>query len=400
MRADLALVVAASKLAASDYQLYNVYICPPNRSFQTTSHMGFYVNSRISRVIPAIRGQVESIILFESAIEKRDDLNSRQQALLIYLAQKLSAAKDYRYGKEEYKVIFLSGIGDPDTIILPHEIENNLVTKLGKKQAFTQGYRYVAVAKLLAAPKTTSSLLDKKPEVKKLANVQQESQNTEAQSNTAQTEDDSSIHNPFPLDKTIKQLLEEGYTGVDYELAADTAFAAVAHKFKDKIQWSRSKPDEDGEVGLMTTNQEDFDQLLDFMLEKFGWCPMVYSSVREPELFVFAPENKLEEAAIELTTSGEYGWQGSLYKLEYYAIDKNELCFIFSTNPADAEEQEWLLVTFNRTKNTRAWSIHDGTVEQVYYIWAEQIGIPEPNFKPTTDEILDALKDLSAPEEN
>jgi hypothetical protein len=50
------------------------------------------------------------------------------------------------------------------------------------------------------------------------------------------------------------------------------------------------------------------------------------------------------------------------------------------------------LVQIDRQDNSRSWSVHAGTLEQVYYIWAEEIGISEPNYKPTADEILDALK--------
>ncbi|MDJ0726948.1 MAG: hypothetical protein QNJ38_17745, partial [Prochloraceae cyanobacterium] len=55
---------------------------------------------------------------------------------------------------------------------------------------------------------------------------------------------------------------------------------------------------------------------------------------------------------------------------------------------------------FDRQKNNRGWSVIPGTLEQVCYIWAEQIGISEPNYKPTADEILDALEAPFVPTKN
>jgi serine/threonine-protein kinase len=205
-------------------------------------------------------------------------------------------------------------------------------------------------------------------------------------------EPEFSLKNPFISNKTIADLLEEGYKGVDYKLAKDNAFAAAAHKFKDRIKWTITKAEE-REIGLMTADTEALESLLQFMLTKFSWCPTVYSLEEAEEIFIFTPQNELEKAAIEATISGEYGWQGSLYSLELYEYENYEVGFIFATRSPESPEQEWLLVKLNFEENTVAWSYHDGTLEQVYYIWKEKIQLPEPNYNPTTDELLDALKD-------
>jgi hypothetical protein len=160
------------------------------------------------------------------------------------------------------------------------------------------------------------------------------------ESQSASADYDFSLKKPFLRDRTIEELLEEGYIGVEYDFAADTAFAAAAHKFKDRIKWTRTQPDEDGEVALMTPNLAEFDQLLEFMLDKFGWCPPVYSNEESPDIFIFTPKNELEESAIALTTDGDYGWKGSLYSLDYVDTDQkpNVFCFIFATKPKDAQE--------------------------------------------------------------
>lgn len=219
------------------------------------------------------------------------------------------------------------------------------------------------------------------------------------ESHSASADYDFSLKKPFLSNRTIEELLEEGYIGIEYDLVADTAFAAAAHKFKSQIKWTRTQPGEEGNVALMTLNLAEFDRLLEFMLDKFGWCPPVYSNEESPDIFIFTPQNDLEKSAIALTTDGDCGWKRSLYSLDYVDTDQkpNVLCFIFATKPKDTQEQEWLLVQIDRKENSRSWSVHPGTLEQVYYIWAEEIGISEPNYKPTADEILDALQSLDFP---
>ncbi|MBA2748991.1 MAG: hypothetical protein H0U45_09695 [Tatlockia sp.] len=144
----------------------------------------------------------------------------------------------------------------------------------------------------------------------------------------------------------------------------------------------------------MTSNLAQFNQLLEFMLDNFGWCPQVHSNQEAAEIFIFTPQNDLEKGAIALTIEGAHGWKGSLYSLDYVDTAKNQnaVCLIFATKPRDTQEQEWLLVQIDRKKNCLSWSVQPKTLEQVYYLWAEKIGIKEPNFKPTADEILDSLE--------
>ncbi len=202
---------------------------------------------------------------------------------------------------------------------------------------------------------------------------------------------DFSYKNPFPSQKTIDELLEEGYVGIDHKLANDNAFAAVAYKFKNQIKWTISNRLE-SEIWLMTTDKQALQNLAEFMLNKFSWSPMIYAA-KPKEAFIFTPKNDTERAAIEATVSGEYGWQGSLYSLELYEYQDNEAGFIFTTKPLDSVEQEWLLVKLNFIDYSGSWSHHEGSLEQVYYIWKENIQLSEPNYKPTSDEILDAIQD-------
>jgi hypothetical protein len=202
---------------------------------------------------------------------------------------------------------------------------------------------------------------------------------------------DYSYKKPFPSSKSIEVLIKEGYVGIDHKLVYDNAFAAVAYKFRAQIKWTITNRLE-SDVWLMTKDKEALQKLSEFMLNKFSWSPMIYTDVPK-EAFIFTPKNNTERAAIEATISGEYGWQGSLYALELYEYQDNEAGFIFATKPLNSPDQEWLLVRLNFIDYTGSWSHHEGTIEQVYYIWKENIELAEPNYKPTTDEILDAIQD-------
>ena len=206
---------------------------------------------------------------------------------------------------------------------------------------------------------------------------------------------DFSFRNPFISDKTIDQLLEEGYIGVPYDFVADQAvFAAICQRFKDKVKWTKTAPDNDGDVGLMTSNVAEFYELTQFMMENFGWYPAYYSNQEVDKPFIFTAKNEIEANAIKVATSGEYGWRGSLYSLDCFGMTRNSrhLCFIFATQPEGSGKQEWLFFRFDRAKNTTCWSVHPTNLKQVCYLWAEEIQVPEPNFNPTADEILNILK--------
>lgn len=202
---------------------------------------------------------------------------------------------------------------------------------------------------------------------------------------------DFSYKKPFLSHKTIDQLLAEGYVGIDHNLVKDNAFAGVAYKFKNQIRWTLSNQLE-SEIWLMTNDKKALEELSEFMLNKFSWSPMIYTE-RPQAAFIFEPKNDTEKAAIEATISGEYGWQGSLYSLELYEYHHNEAGFIFTTKPLDSVNQEWLLVKLNFQEYTGSWSHHEGSLEDVYYIWKENIQLTEPNYNPTSDEIIDAIRE-------
>jgi hypothetical protein len=152
------VLVVAARTALPEYLRLEAYICQPHRSFQPCSHMAFYANGAIDRHVPAILGVVESISLAQESVLARRDLDRQARDRLLSLVRQLVKMRSPRIGDEQ-KVILLSTPNDPQTIRLPHDIQNDLTSESGRTIAFTQGQRYVPLDSLQAGPKTTSDLL-------------------------------------------------------------------------------------------------------------------------------------------------------------------------------------------------------------------------------------------------
>jgi predicted type IV restriction endonuclease len=154
------VLVIPARDAWQDYLDFSAYVCQPNRSFQATSRIAFYVRGWVETLVPRILETVLSVELSESGIRKRTDLSKVTCARLRELVGRLGAGKGQRHLHGEREVRFLSAPKDSDTIVLPHRIENDCVAKTGRPWAFVVGQRYVPLARLLASPTKTSELIE------------------------------------------------------------------------------------------------------------------------------------------------------------------------------------------------------------------------------------------------
>ena len=102
-------------------------------------------------------GQIEAISRDE--IGTRTDLSNSDRARLETLLKKMEPAKSEEWSKWKQKIVFLTPPDSPDTLVLPHDILNNLISGSGRGTAFTQGQRYVSLSRLEKGPKTTSELV-------------------------------------------------------------------------------------------------------------------------------------------------------------------------------------------------------------------------------------------------
>ncbi len=150
------VVVVAARKALPEYLKHSVYICQPNRAFQRCSRLAFYTNNKIDRRVPKIVGQVE--VISKNEIETRKDLTDVDKERLRTLLKNLEPIRSDDWN-QQLKIIFLSPPESPDTLVLPHDIVNNLTTSNGRTVAFTQGQRYISLSHLEKEPKTTSELV-------------------------------------------------------------------------------------------------------------------------------------------------------------------------------------------------------------------------------------------------
>ena len=151
------VVVVAARFALDEYRKYSAYICLPHRSFQPGVRMAFYTKNKIDRHIPKILGHIEAISRDE--IETRTDLTDSDRARLRTLLRKMELARSEEWSKRQFKVVFLSPLDSPDTLVLPDDIVNDSTSGSGRGTAFTQSQRYVSLARLEKGPKTTSELV-------------------------------------------------------------------------------------------------------------------------------------------------------------------------------------------------------------------------------------------------
>jgi hypothetical protein len=153
------VVVVAARVALEAYLKHSAYICQPGRTFKPCVRLAFYTNSKIYYKVPKILWEVEEISKEE--VEERADLDETRKAQLRALIkdlERLESSQNSQWG-DKAKIIFLSPPNSPDTLVLPHDIVNNLTSSAGRPIAFTQGQRYISLSRLEKAPKTTSELV-------------------------------------------------------------------------------------------------------------------------------------------------------------------------------------------------------------------------------------------------
>jgi serine/threonine protein kinase len=141
---DGSVVVVGNKSAWPEYQRCHAFVCAPGKLLQPVDHLAFYAGNAVQPVVPAVLSVHDHV---------RFVAGNKNPKLASVIAQVL-AAEPKRRG-EEHKVLLLSEPQDPATLKLPQPIANDLVSKKGRRTAFTMDRRYVRAARLLRAKKTS-----------------------------------------------------------------------------------------------------------------------------------------------------------------------------------------------------------------------------------------------------
>lgn len=153
--ADRVVIVPAAS-ALNEYLNHSVYMCLPHRFFQPSVRMAFYTNNKIDRHIPKILSRIESISPDE--IESKADLSESQRAKLRTLLKNLETNRVEEWRKWKFKIIFLTPADSSETLVLAHDIENDLKSSTHRRIAFARNQRYVSLSSLEKEPKYTSEL--------------------------------------------------------------------------------------------------------------------------------------------------------------------------------------------------------------------------------------------------
>lgn len=153
--ADRVVIVPAAS-ALKEYLNHSVYMCLPHRFFRHSVRMAFYTNNTIDRHIPKILSRIESISPDE--IELKADLSESQKAKLLTLLKNLGTDRIEEWRKWKFKIIFLTPADSPETLVLPHDIENDFMSSTHRRIAFARNQRYVLLSSLEKGLKYTSEL--------------------------------------------------------------------------------------------------------------------------------------------------------------------------------------------------------------------------------------------------
>src|SRR5262249_50771017 len=128
---DGSVVVGGNKSAWQEYQRCHALVCAPGKPLQPVDHLAFYAANAVQPVVPAVLSVHDHV---------RFVAGNKNPKLAAVIAQVL-AAEPKRRG-EEHKVLLLSEPQDPATLKLPQPIANDLVSKKGRRTAFTMDRRY------------------------------------------------------------------------------------------------------------------------------------------------------------------------------------------------------------------------------------------------------------------
>ena len=155
--AEPRVMVLGARFAWPMYELLSVYRCSTNKPMQSlrdSDHMAFYVAGKIQHLVPRIKSVVESVDMTQP--EGIESLEESQKRLAEELRERIDYHKQGHEFGRAFKVMFLSGPTDGETVKLETPIINDKKDKNGKPTPFTFGQpRFVTLESLKKARKTT-----------------------------------------------------------------------------------------------------------------------------------------------------------------------------------------------------------------------------------------------------
>ena len=148
--AEPRVMVIGARFAWPMYERLSVYRCSTNKPMQSlrdSDHMAFYVDGKIQPLAPRIKSVLESIDMTQP--EQLESLEDSQKRLAKKLRERIDCHKQGHEFGQAFKVMFLSGPTDDETVKLEEPIVNDKKDKNGKPTPFTFGQpRFVQLPRL------------------------------------------------------------------------------------------------------------------------------------------------------------------------------------------------------------------------------------------------------------
>ena len=137
-----------------DLGIYRCSVSKPMRSLKATDYLGFYAGGKIQPLVPRFIDEVKKLDLrSDEEIQALTDpaLKERVEGL----REKVSELQQWHEFGDHFRIMFLSGPEDAETVKLEKPVVNDEKYKNGKTAPFALGTRYVTLESLQAATKTS-----------------------------------------------------------------------------------------------------------------------------------------------------------------------------------------------------------------------------------------------------
>jgi hypothetical protein len=144
LRSAYDVVVIPARFAWSEYNRIKAYVCQPDRFIQPVKYVAFYSSGQIRELVPKIIEMSKTVQFLRNAYPGR----------LGEIVNMFLDTKRVEEG-ERLQVFILSGPDDPETEHLSNPIQNDSQSQSGRVTAYTQNQRYVTLARLKKAKKTS-----------------------------------------------------------------------------------------------------------------------------------------------------------------------------------------------------------------------------------------------------
>lgn len=141
-------VIVPAKDAFELYEKTGIYLCQPNRYFQSVEYMAFYYHQAVQDQVPKIKERIDGVVWNAKraqALSQSDDKRERK------MGKRMQTAIDLGWNAGSYQVFVLTRSGEAGHVKLPAPVAH---TRRGTGSAYVRKQRYTSIFKLRLAANT------------------------------------------------------------------------------------------------------------------------------------------------------------------------------------------------------------------------------------------------------